>query len=286
MTTVLITGANGQMGSEFRLLARSDWSYRFIFTDIAELNITDEKAVNRFFHQKHPDVIINCAGYTAVDKAEEEPGKAMLINATAPGILAREAALANALLIHISTDYVFNGFAHKPYTEEDLPDPLSAYAKSKYEGEKAVIQAASRAVILRTSWLYSAFGNNFVKTILKYGNERDQLRVIFDQTGTPTYAADLCEAILQLIPRFREQQNTAVFHYSNEGVASWYDFAAAILELAGVDCQLFPIKTSDYPLPAKRPYYSVMNKEKIKQAFDLSIPYWRSSLQRCLKHML
>ena len=279
---ILITGANGQMGSEFRELEERFEMYQFLFTDIEELNITDSDAVNTYFQSEDPDIIINCAGYTTVDKAEEEPEKAMLINGIAPEILSKAASASDTLLIHISTDYVFNGRAYKPYTEDDSPDPISLYAQSKYAGEVAVETNANRGVIIRTSWLYSSYGNNFVKTILKLTKERENLNIIFDQIGNPTYARDLCKTILDILPDLETYQGVEFFHYSNEGVASWYDFASAIVDLSQINCQVYPIESKEYPLPAPRPYYSVMNKTKIKSQFGIKIPHWRDSLKDCL----
>ena len=279
---ILITGANGQMGSEFRELEERFEMYQFLFTDIEELNITDSDAVNTYFQSEDPDIIINCAGYTTVDKAEEEPEKAMLINGIAPEILSKAASASDTLLIHISTDYVFNGRAYKPYTEDDSPDPISLYAQSKYAGEVAVETNANRGVIIRTSWLYSSYGNNFVKTILKLTKERENLNIIFDQIGNPTYARDLCKTILDILPDLETYQGVEIFHYSNEGIASWYDFASAIVDLSQINCQVYPIESKEYPLPAPRPYYSVMNKTKIKSQFGIKIPHWRDSLKDCL----
>jgi len=279
---LLITGSNGQMGNEFRVIAEHDSLNEYIFTDIGELDITDPKAVTLFIQQEKPEAIVNCAGYTAVDKAETEPEKAMLINGTAVEILSTAATETDALLLHISTDYVFDGTAHIPYREDDTANPISVYAKSKYMGEVSVSRFANRGVIIRTSWLYSAFGNNFVKTILRYGAERGKLNVLFDQIGSPTYARDLCETIVKILPSMKSHRGTEVFHYSNEGVASWYDFALAIIQLSGISCQVLPIETKDYPLPAQRPFYSVLNKAKIKDRFGISIPYWRDSLLDCI----
>ncbi|MFH1159622.1 MAG: dTDP-4-dehydrorhamnose reductase [bacterium] len=281
---ILITGAKGQMGNEFQVLSKQDNSNQLLFTDIDELDITNAKAVSAFLTVEKPDVLINCAGYTAVDKAEQEPEKAFLINGTAVEILAKAVSLSNTLLIHISTDYVFNGNSNIPYREEDSPGPISVYARSKYEGERAVEKYAKRGIIIRTSWLYSAFGQNFVKTILKYGIERGTLRVVVDQIGSPTYARDLCKAILDILPVLGKHQGVQVFHFANEGLASWFDFAKAIVGFAGIPCEVYPIETRDYPLPATRPFYSVLNKEKIKATFGLTIPYWRDSLQDCI-HM-
>ena len=259
--------------------------FSFLYTDVEELNITAEAEVDKYFAACKPDVIINCAAYTAVDKAETEESRAYLINATAVGILARMATKYKALLVHVSTDYVFDGTAFLPYQETDNTNPVSVYARSKYAGELAVAENATRAIILRTSWLYSAFGNNFVKTILKYGKERDLLNVVFDQIGTPTYARDLAKAILSIIPEVMQCNSVEVYHYSNEGVASWYDFAKAIIEISGLGCRINPIGTKDYPLPATRPFYSVLNKSKLKEKFGLEIPYWRDSVNHCIQRL-
>ena len=280
--TILVTGAKGQMGNDFQAICPQFPHYRFSFTDIEELDITDEKAVGVFFHQNHPDVIINCAAYTAVDKAEQESEIAMKINGEAVGILARAASEAGTLMIQISTDYIFDGNHFKPYTEEDIPHPISTYSRSKYSGELAMHQYSSRGIIIRTSWLYSSFGHNFVKTMLKVGAEKGTLRVVFDQIGTPTWSRDLCRTILQILPKLTDFYGVDIYHYSDEGVCSWYDFAIAILELSGIHCHVNPISTKDYPLPAIRPFYSVFNKEKIKKRFDIQIPHWRESLKECI----
>lgn len=282
---ILVTGSNGQLGNEFRLLARSYPAFEFIFTDVAELDISSETDIETLVKAEQPVVIINCAAYTAVDKAEQEDNLAFLINATAVGNLARVASKYNALLVHISTDYVFDGKNHKPYHEDNPTNPVSLYAKSKHAGEQQVQSYANKALIIRTSWLYSEFGNNFVKTMVKYGKERGQLNVVFDQTGTPTYARDLAKAILDIIQKQPVFNGVEVFHYSNEGVASWYDFALAIIELSGINCKINPIETKDYPLPAIRPFYSVFNKSKIKQRFQIEIPYWRNSLKECIERL-
>ncbi len=279
---ILVTGSNGQLGNELRLLAPSCPHDVFIFTDVAELDITSETDVEQLVKEEQPAVIINCAAYTAVDKAEQEDNLAFLINASAVGNLARVASRHNVLLIHISTDYVFDGKGYKPYVEDDPTNPVSLYAKSKHAGEQQVQSYASQAIIIRTSWLYSEFGNNFVKTMMKYGKERGQLNVVFDQTGTPTYARDLAKTILDIIQKQPVFSGVEVFHFSNEGVTSWYDFAKAIIEFSGITCKINPIETKDYPLPAVRPFYSVFNKSKIKQRFQTEIPYWRDSLKECL----
>jgi dTDP-4-dehydrorhamnose reductase len=283
---ILVTGSNGQLGNELRLLAPAYSGDTFIFTDVAELDITSEPDLDFFVNREKPAVIINCAAYTAVDKAEQEDNLAFLINATAVGNLSRVASKHHSLLVHISTDYVFDGKGFKPYMEDDPTNPVSLYAKSKHAGEQQLQSYAGKALIIRTSWLYSEFGNNFVKTMMKYGREREQLNVVFDQTGTPTYARDLAQTILDIIQKQPVIAGIEVFHYSNEGVASWYDFAKAIMEFSGINCKINPIETKDYPLPAIRPFYSVFNKSKIKQRFLIEIPYWRDSLKECMKRMV
>lgn len=279
---VLITGSNGQLGSSFRKLAENYPAYNFFYTDVDELDITCFEPVMKFFEAYDIDCIINAAAYTAVDKAEGEPDKADAINGTAVSNLARAAKEKKALLVHISTDYVFSGRHFQPLKEDDKPEPVSAYARSKLLGEQMVEQVAPRSVILRTSWLYSEFGHNFVKSMIKYGRERNQLNVVYDQVGTPTYAGDLADTILKLLDSWTELSQPEIFHYSNEGVASWYDFALAIHEMAGVTCQVNPIETKDYPLPAQRPFYSLMAKEKITRRYGIAIPHWRSSLKKCI----
>jgi dTDP-4-dehydrorhamnose reductase len=279
---ILVTGSNGQLGNELRALAHAYPAFQFIFTDLAELDITREVDIEGVVRAEKTDVIINCAAYTAVDKAEQEDNLAFLINATAVGNLARVAAKHNALLVHISTDYVFDGNGFKPYMEDDPTNPVSLYAKSKHAGEQQVQSYANRALIVRTSWLYSEFGTNFVKTMMKNGKDRRQMNVVFDQSGTPTYARDLAKTILDILQQQPVFDGVEVFHFSNEGVTSWYDFAKAIFEFTGIDCKINPIETKDYPLPAVRPFYSVLNKAKIKQRFHIEIPYWRDSLRECI----
>ncbi len=286
-STILVTGANGQLGSELRLLA-PDSEEDFIFTDVEELDLTDLEAVKAAFNDQKIDFCINCAAYTAVDKAEEDEDMARTINVTAVENLAQACAESDTVLIHISTDFVFNGRSCKPLSEGDKPDPLSVYGKTKWEGEQAALNINPKTIIIRTSWLYSTFGNNFVKTMLRLGKERDELSVIVDQIGTPTYAADLASAIMLIVGELTKKPNHekwGIFHYSNEGVASWYDFAKAIFDLESLKVDLKPIGTDDYPTPAERPHYSVMDKTKIKKVFNLAIPYWRDSLAKCLKLM-
>ncbi len=282
MTKILVTGANGQLGNEIRNLAGSFPDFEFLFTDVAELNITDEKAIENCAATEKIAVIINCAAYTAVDKAEQEQEMAYLINSAAVANLAKVSARFNILLIHVSTDYVFNGKGYRPYNEDDPMDPISVYAKSKAEGEQRISEFARKAIIIRTSWLYSEFGHNFIKTIVKYGKERGKLNVVFDQVGTPTYARDLAKTILTIISFPVTSDGIEIFHYANEGVASWYDFARAIVEFAGIECKINPIETKDYPLPAVRPCFSVFNKARIKQKYQLEIPDWRDSLKECM----
>jgi dTDP-4-dehydrorhamnose reductase len=282
---ILITGSNGQLGNEIKVLAPEYSDYEFIYTDINELDISNEDEVNKFFGHHKPSVVVNCAAYTAVDKAETDKDTAFLINATASGILARAAANINAFIVHVSTDYVYDGHNYQPYTETDALNPLSVYGKSKLAGEDEVKQAGGNAVIIRTSWLYSAFGNNFVKTMMKYGRERGLMNVVFDQTGTPTYARDLAKVILDILPQALKEDGVAIYHYSNEGVTSWYDFAKTIYEMSNITCRVNPIPTKDYPLPATRPFYSVLNKAKIKQKFGIEIPYWRESVKDCIERL-
>lgn len=280
---ILVTGSNGQLGSELRELSE-DFSFgEFIFTDEKELDITLEDQVDNLFASFNPDVVINCAAYTAVDKAESEAEKAYLINTKAAKILSKVSAKHDSLLIHISTDYVFDGRSWTPYTENDKINPLSVYGKTKAEGEKAILESAQKAVIIRTSWLYSSYGNNFVRTILRFTKERDFLNIVFDQTGTPTYARDLAKAILQIIPAASKNPGVEIFHYSNEGVISWYDFAKAIVEEKGISFKINPIVSRDFPQAAPRPFYSVLDKTSIKEKFAIEIPYWRESLRECLK---
>ena len=280
---ILITGSNGQLGSEIKSLSSLFTERNFFFTDVEELDITNAEAIEAYIAENKINTLINCAAYTAVDKAEEESGLAKLINVEAVKILAEATSRADALLIHISTDYVFDGKNYRPYVEDDPTNPQSVYARTKLDAEKMVEKYASKGVVVRTSWLYSSFGNNFVKTMMKYGNERESLNVVFDQIGTPTYANDLAMAILQINNQLSDYQGYDVLHFSNEGVCSWYDFALAIMEDKGIDCVINPILSKDYPLPAPRPFYSVLDKTKIKTKFAIEIPHWRDGLRKCLK---
>lgn len=283
MPSILVTGSNGQLGSELRLLSTQYPEYTFTFTDRSSLDLSNLCKMEDFFDQNRYDVIINCAAYTAVDRAELEQELANTINHRFVSILAKLAKKTNAALIHISTDYVFDGTNFRPYVETDPTGPQGVYGKSKCDGEKAILEVAPpKSIILRTSWVYSSFGNNFVKTMLRLGKEKESLGVIFDQVGTPTYARDLAQTILDIIPQIKNQ-TPEIYHYSNEGAISWYDFSKAIFELTALPCQVTPITTEQYPTPAKRPHYSLLNKTKIKTEFNLTIPYWRDSLKECLK---
>jgi len=279
---ILITGANGQLGNELRNISGNYINFRFFFTDVAELDITSPDAINVFFKKNSIQAVINCAAYTAVDKAESDEPTTMLINATAVGYLANACNNAGATLIHISTDYVYDGCSCKPYGEDYPAAPVSVYGRTKLAGEKAALKT-SRSAIIRTSWLYSPFGVNFVKTMLRLGKERETLNVVFDQAGTPTYAADLAHAVMEIV-KAAEGNNfiPGIFNYSNEGVCSWYDFAREIMQQASLKCVVLPIETKDYPTPATRPHFSVLNKARIKEAYGLKIPHWKDSLTKCL----
>ena len=282
MRNVLVTGAGGQLGSELQLLSK-EYEGNFYFTDKENLDIVQKEAVKRFLQEHKITHIINAAAYTAVDKAEEEEALADAINHKAVGYLAEAAKNENISLVHISTDYVFDGKNYKPYTEDDITNPQSAYGRTKRKGEEAMLAVNPQcSVIIRTSWVYSSFGNNFVKTMLRLGKEREKLGVIFDQVGTPTYARDLAQTILDILPKIKND-NVEIYHFSNEGVLSWYDFAKEIMRMAKIECRVDPIETKEYPTPAPRPHYSLLNKAKIKQTFQLEIPYWKEGLDACLR---
>ena len=279
---ILITGANGQLGNEMRVIAQSNAQHEFVFTDVQELNICDKDAVSAFFKEGHFDFVVNCAAYTAVTNAEKDFDKSLALNRDAVRNIGEAAAENNTKVIHISTDYVFDGTAHTPYKEDAAVNPQSVYGKTKYEGEAALAQACSDYVIIRTAWLYSSFGNNFVKTMIKLGKTRDKLTVIFDQIGSPTYAADLAKAIMAVINS--EEFVTGTYHFSNEGVCSWYDFAKAIHRLYGLhNCDVQPLETNQYPDDTPRPAYSVLNKTKIKNTYKVNIPHWFESLEKCIR---
>ena len=280
MQNILITGSNGQLGNEMQAISKKHPNFQYFFTDVDELDITDKEQIRKFVVENNIHFVVNCAAYTAVDKAEDEEKKAYLINCDAVKNISEIAAEHNLKVIHVSTDYVFDGTNHIPYTENMPVSPTSIYGKSKLAGEKKMMQTAPQSIIIRTSWLYSTFGNNFVKTMIKLGRERDSLNVIFDQVGTPTYAADLAATIMKVL-NF-EKWISGIYHFSNEGVCSWYDFAKTIHRLAGVDCKVNPIETKDYPVRTPRPFYSVLNKAKIKLTYQVEIPHWEESLEKCI----
>ncbi len=280
---ILITGANGQLGNEMRMLAAENPQLTYFFTDVQELDICDEQAVNSYVTENAIDVIVNCAAYTAVDMAEDNRELCDRLNHLAPGNLARAAQSHGAAIIQVSTDYVFDGTGHIPYTEEIPTCPASVYGTTKLAGEQLVMEHCEKAVVIRTAWLYSIYGNNFVKTMIRLGRERENLGVIFDQIGTPTYANDLARAIFAIINKSIVR---GIYHFSNEGVCSWYDFTMAIHRLAGITtCKVKPLHTADYPTKAARPHYSVLDKTKIKTTFDIEIPHWEASLQRCIAQL-
>jgi len=287
---ILVTGANGQLGKELQVLMRNKQNsiqHNFFFTDRNELDITDKKSIENFLTKKEISTIINCAAYTAVDKAEEERELADLINHKAVEILANSAKEHEIPLLHISTDYVFNGTSCKPYKETDHTNPQNIYGATKLKGEEAFQNSGAKGMIIRTSWVYSPFGQNFVKTMLRLAKSKKELRIIYDQIGSPTYAKDLAKTILQIMqnPTFTTLKSVEVYHYSNEGLCSWYDFAKAIFELKNIGIKVLPIETKEYPTSAKRPNYSVLSKKKIKKDFDIEIPYWRDSLKDCLQRL-
>ena len=288
MKNILVTGAYGQLGNEVRILSANYPEYNFMFTDVDSLDITDKDELIDFVTGNDIRYIINCAAYTAVDKAEDDAELCEKINAAAVKNLGLAAAEAGAGIIHVSTDYVFDGTSCRPYSEDMPTKPCSVYGKTKLKGEKNLLKACPNAIIIRTAWLYSPFGNNFVKTMIKLGSERESLNVIFDQVGTPTYALDLADAILKAMDQTidTDHEKGGVYHFSNEGVCSWYDFTIKIHEIAGIKtCKVNPIETKDYPTKAARPHYSVLNKSKIKQTFNITIPHWEESLKNCIKEL-
>ena len=283
---ILVTGSNGQLGSEIKDLEAIFTNFNFFFMDLPELDICNSSQLNIFVNDNNINTVINCAAYTAVDKAEEDAEIAEQVNSIGVSNLVNALETVNGKLIHISTDYVFNGDHFLPYKESDPVSPIGVYGETKRAGELAVINSDIDSVVIRTSWLYSSYGNNFVKTMLRLGSEKENLGVIFDQVGTPTYARDLAKTCLEILSGFTSaniNKNGNLYHYSNEGVASWYDFAIAVMELASINCQVHPIQTKDYPTKAKRPQYSVLNKFKVKADFKIEIPYWRDSLKDCIK---
>ena len=281
---ILITGCNGQLGNEMLLLEKDYSQHTWHNTDVAELDITNQLAVEQFVAEKKIDGIVNCAAYTAVDKAESDNERCTTLNTVAPAYLAAAVEKRGGWMIQISTDYVFNGTKHTPYVETDTPCPDSVYGSTKLAGELGVQKFCRKAMIIRTAWLYSTFGNNFVKTMIRLGKEKEQLGVIFDQVGTPTYARDLARAIMTAIEK---GVVPGVYHFSNEGVISWYDFTKAIHRLAGINtCRVKPIHTAEYPTPAHRPHFSVLDKTKIKQTYGIEVPYWEESLKECMEQLV
>lgn len=285
MVTILVTGSKGQLGSEIQAIAPEFPFYSFIFTDVDELDITDREKSDQFIREAEPDVIINCAAYTAVDKAEEEPVKAMWLNRDAVSHLAGACDRYDCFLVQVSTDFVFDGVNSIPYREDDIPCPLSVYGVSKLAGEDAMMSCLQRGMIIRTSWLYSSFGNNFVKTILKKAKETGHLDVVDDQIGSPTYARDLARTILHILPSAIAAQQMELFHYANEGSCSWFGFAKEIISQSGIECRVVPVKTGHYPAKAKRPAYSVLDTSLIRTRFGITIPDWKESLANCLSEL-
>ncbi|OCL87060.1 dTDP-4-dehydrorhamnose reductase [Aliarcobacter thereius] len=284
MLNILVTGANGQVGSEIKELS-TNYPYTFYFTTRTDFDITNKENIRNFCNENNINVIINCAAYTAVDKAESDIENADLVNRKAVKKLSLVAKELNIKLIHISTDYVFDGKNHKPYIEEFQTNPQGVYGKTKLDGEFELLNINPlNSIIIRTSWVYSYYGNNFVKTMLRLGHDKKELGVIFDQVGTPTYAKDLALTILNIIPQI-ENSKVEIYNYSNEGVLSWYDFAKEIMKMAKLDCKINPIETFEYPTPAKRPHFSLLNKSKIKSRFNIEIPYWKDGLDDCLRRL-
>lgn len=287
MATILVTGSKGQLGSEIQFLSKQFSTVDFLFVDVDDLDITKQTAVANFFKDNTVNYCINCAAYTAVDKAESNEDIAYAVNVTGVKNLAEACLLHKAPLIQLSTDYVYHNNQNTPFKEDDITNPQSVYASTKLEGDDLALKINPLNMVIRTSWVYSSYGHNFVKTMMRLGNERDELGIVFDQIGTPTYARDLAHAILTIIEKIENDEIDqsalqGVYHYSNEGVTSWYDFANAIFDIEKIDCRTRPIETSEYPTPAKRPPFSVLNKNKIKNKFGINIPHWRVALQSCL----
>lgn len=283
LDTVLVTGASGQLGSSLRRLAGEKAAGRFLFTDVDSLDICDAFAVETYVKEHEVGYILNCAAYTTVDKAEDNESLAAKINADAVRNLGRAAAASGAKVIHISTDYVFDGTSCRPYVETDATCPVSVYGRTKLAGEQALQEVCPQAVIIRTAWLYSEYGANFVKTMLRLGSEREEIKVVFDQVGSPTYAGDLARVMLDIVQAGRERRFTpGIYHFSDEGVCSWYDFTVKIMQLAGLKSRIVPIESSEYPARAARPHFSVLNKGKIKRTYGEAIPHWEESLRVCM----
>ncbi len=288
--TLLITGAKGQLGQSFQHLAAQYSHWTFLFVDIDQLDITRRRAVFDFFEKRRIDWCINCAAYAAVDRAESEPALARRVNVTGVRNLAEACARHGAPLVHFSSDYVYHTRQNLPYRETDKTSPKGVYARTKLAGDRAALRANPLSMVIRTSWLFAPYGHNFVRTMLRFGSEQPSLNVVYDQIGSPTYAPDLAAMVLHVIQKVENRllpRDTiaGVWHYSNEGVCSWYDFAKAVMDIQGLTCKINPIETKDYPLPANRPPFSVLNKAKVKQTFQISIPHWRDSLMRCLSEI-
>lgn len=280
---ILITGCNGQLGNEIQILEKVNPQHTFFNTDVSELDITNQLAIDQFIQENKIDGIINCAAYTAVDKAESNKQLCTALNAEAPAYLAMSIEKRGGWIVQVSTDYVFDGTKHTPYVETDTPCPDSVYGSTKLAGEIAVQKLCKKTMIIRTAWLYSTFGNNFVKTMIRLGKEKSELGVIFDQIGTPTYARDLAVAIMTAV---NKGIVPGTYHFSNEGVISWYDFTKAIHRIAGINgCHVKPLHTAEYPTPANRPHYSVLDKTKIKDTYGIEVPYWEESLQECITEL-
>ncbi|MDH3069565.1 dTDP-4-dehydrorhamnose reductase [Akkermansia sp. N21169] len=283
---ILVTGANGQLGNEMKRISRENPNgNEYVLTDINELDITQLNQIRHFITQHHIEAIVNCAAYTNVDRAEDDEALADLINRQAVENLALAAREQNALLIHISTDYVFGGHSNTPFGEDAPTNPLGVYGRTKLAGEQAIQQSGCRHIIIRTAWLYSIHGNNFVKTMRRLMAERDHLNVVFDQVGTPTYAGDLADAIAHILSSPVSSAHEGIYHYTNEGVCSWYDFAVAIAELSGLSCSIHPCHSNEFPCKVERPSFSVLDKAKIRNNFSLTIPYWRHSLSSCISQL-
>ena len=282
---ILVTGANGQLGNEMHLLAPASKN-NYFFTDIAELDITNKQAIQKFVAENDIKIIINCAAYTAVEKAEEEPDKADLINHIADRNLAEASKERGIHLIHVSTDYVFGGQGNLPFLEDDNVNPLGVYGKTKLAGEKAIQDSGCKALIFRTAWLYSSFGNNFVKTMIKLTSEKESIKVVYDQVGSPTYAGDLAKVLFNIAETGKYIGNEGIYHFTDEGVISWYDFAIEIAKQVGnTTCKIYPCRSEEFPTKVKRPAYSVLDKAKIKRTFDIDIPYWKDSLAVCMEKL-
>lgn len=280
---ILVTGANGQLGNELQNLLEKDFPGQALYSDISDLDLTDEKAVQAYVTKNEITHIINCAAYTAVDKAEEDKLQCAAVNVDAVKNIAKAADANGIKVVHISTDYVFDGTAHRPYRESDKVNPISQYGTTKRKGETALLALAPESIIIRTAWLYSPYGHNFVKKILSLADEGKILKIVSDQIGTPTYAADLAKAIVKILQS--HQWVEGIYHFSNEGACSWYDFAKAIIRLSGKNATVIPIPTEDYPTPATRPYYSILDKSRIKATYGVSIPHWEESLADCIKRI-